>query len=335
MSPEDLEPKLPMLLDSSASASKRYLARLNHYLALSFSVPERVARALGSIVGGSTLLLTNTLLPQAVKKSNSYRFTFGMFQSFLIKNVAQLDSIEVDTPLPEHFVNRKLLGTSLEAAGLLTMHLSPVWVFAIASDAAKGGQVFLNRLVVHLKENGVIAQDSDPQSLEQVLLSIHEMGRQGATAIDMPPLTMPEVEELAAQLRASTALLRENSASLMPRFESLWNQISLVARKENLSREQVLGMLSLHAAAIAQRGVGTAGAVGKTGFYFLDEFVLNDYRDTLVGISETGSLEYLQHHMQPFVQNAQSHFDFTIETRSQAWFRSAFEKALARISRKK
>lgn len=335
MNPEDHEPKLPILADSSTGASKKYLSRLNHYLALSFSLPERAARALGSIVGGSTLLLTKTLLPQAIKNSNSYRFTFGMFQSFLIKNVAQLDKMDVDTPLPEHFLNRKLLGTSLEAAGLLTMHLSPVWVFAIASDAAKGGQVFLNRLVLQLKESGVIAQESDPQSLEQVLLSIHEMGRQGATAIDTPPLTLPEVEELAAQLRASTSLLRENSASLMPRFESLWNQIGLVARKENLSREQVLGMLSLSAASIAQRGVGTAGAVGKTGFYFLDEIILNDYRDTLVDISETGSLSYMQQNMLPFVQNAQSHFDFTIETRSQAWFRKSLEKVLAQISRKK
>lgn len=335
MSPEDHKPKLPILADSSTGASKRYLSRLNHYLALSFSLPERAARALGSLVGGSTLLLTKTLLPQAIKNSNSYRFTFGMFQAFLIKNVAQLDKMAVDTPLPEHFLNRKLLGTSLEAAGLLTMHLSPVWVFAIASDAAKGGQVFLNRLVLQLKESGVIAQESNPQSLEQVLLSIHEMGRQGATAIDTPPLSLPELEELAAQLRASTSLLRENSASLMPRFESLWNQISLVARKENLSREQVLGMLSLSAASIAQRGVGTAGAVGRTGFYFLDEVILNDYRDTLVGISETGSLGYMQQNMLPFVQNAQSHFDFTIETRSQAWFRKSLEKVLVQISRKK
>ncbi len=298
-------------------------------------MPERIARALGSIVGGSTLLLTKTLIPKAIKNSNSYRFTFGMFQTFLIKNVAQIEDFATDTPLKDNFVNRKLLGTSLEAAGLLTMHLSPVWVFAIASDAAKGGQVFLNRLVHHLKENEVIPAESNPESLEQVLLSIHEMSRQGATAIDTPPMSMKEVEELAAQLRESTASLRQNSASLLPRFESLWNQISQVANRENLTREQVLGMLSVSAAAVAQTGAGAAGAVGRTGFYFLDEVILNGYRDTLIEISESGSLSYLEQNMQPFVQNAQSHFDFKIETRSQAWFRVSLEKALSQISRKK
>ncbi len=327
--------KPPVPLDVSEGSSQKYLQRLNHYLALSFSLPERVARALASIVGGSTLLLTKTLFPEVIKSTSSYRFTFGMFQSFLIQNVAQIDHLTIDTKLPEHFLNRKLLGTSLEAAGLLTMHLSPVWVFAIASDAAKGGQVFLNRLIHHLKNNEVIARDSNPESLEQVLLAIHEMGRQGATAIDMPPLSMPEVEEMAAQLRESTESLRRNSASLMPNFESIWNQIALVAWKENLSTAEVMGMLSLRAASITQTSVGTAGAVGRAGFYFLDEVILNDYRDTLIDISETGSLQYMQQNMKPFIQNAQSHFDFKKETRSQAWFRGGLEKLWNQIPRKK
>ena len=331
MLPEDPDSKLPIPLDDAEG----YLDRLNHYLALSLSLPERAARALGSLVGGSTLLLTKTLIPTAIKNSNSYRFTLGMFQTFLINNVAQIDDIETGIDLKEHFLNRKLLGTSLEAAGLLTMHLSPVWVFAIASDAAKGGQVFLKRLVQHLKESEVISADSDPQSLEQVLLSIHDMGRQGATAIDTPPLSMPEIEELAAELRTSTKALRENSANLIPKFESLWTQISQIARKENLSTDQVLGMLSISAASLAQAGVGTAGAVGKTGFYFLDEVILNDYRDTLIHIAETGSLNYMQKNMQPFLSNAQSHFDFKKETSSQTWFKISIKKLTRQLRPKK
>lgn len=321
MKPNDPDSKLPRPLIATDNPDT-YMDKLHHYLALSLSLPERVARALGSLIGGSTLLLTKTLLPKAIKNSNSYRFTLGMFQTFLIKNVAQIDTFHTDTELQEHFLNRKLLGTSLEAAGLLTMHLSPVWVFAIASDAAKGGQIFLTRLTQHLKENEVIAADSNPESLEQILLSIHDMGRQGATAIDTPPLSMAEVEELAAQLRESTASLRQNSANLLPRFEAIWSQISQVAKKENLSTEQVLGMLSLSAASITQTSVGAAGAMSKTGFYFLDEIILNDYKETLVGISETGSLHYMQQNMQPFVENAQSHFNFKTETRSQTWLKT-------------
>ncbi|MCH7815489.1 MAG: hypothetical protein IIC60_02855 [Proteobacteria bacterium] len=48
-----------------------------------------------------------------------------MFQTFLIRNVAGMDRAATGIEFEEKFVHRKLLGTSLEAAGLLTLHLSP------------------------------------------------------------------------------------------------------------------------------------------------------------------------------------------------------------------
>lgn len=320
MSPENL---------SAEKASN--LDRLNHYLALTFSLPERTARAMSAIVGGSTLLLSKTLLPNSIKQSNSYHFTVGMFQSFLIRNVAGIDDSAANADLGDKFVQRKLLGTSLEAAGLLTMHLSPVWVFAIASDAAKGGQVFLQRLVGHLRENGVIAPDSDPTSIEQILQSIAVMSQKGATLIDTPPLSLAEIRALSQELRESTTNLSQDYGKLMPDFEAIWNQIAHIAKKENISVEQVLGILSISAASVTRSGVGTADAVGKTGAVILDEMILQDYKETLASISDKGALVYLKTHMQPFMENAQSHFDFSRETGSQRWFKRLFLNLTGRL----
>lgn len=320
-------PQLPAATESEQS----YVTRLSRSLALTLSLPERSARALGALVGGSTMLLTRTLIPGAIQSTSSYRFTLGMFQAFLIRNVAGIDGVDRSGDLGERFVQRKLLGTSLETAGLLTMHLSPVWVFAIASDAAKGGQVFLQRLVHYLKENAVIAQESNPQSLEQILLAIHNMSRHSSTAIDTPPLSREEVQALADELRASTASLASNSANLLPRFEALWNQINLVARRERMSLAEIMGILSLHAATVTQTGLGTAGAIGKTGYHFLDEMVLNDYKTTLAGISEIGAWTYMRQHMAPFFENAQSHFDFSRETGTERWLKRSFAKFRAKL----
>ncbi|MDA1369220.1 MAG: hypothetical protein O2971_00455 [Proteobacteria bacterium] len=284
---ESIEPALNNSLPIPEGNPEGYLQRLNHYLALSLSIPERTARALSALVGGSTLLLTKTLVPSAIKNSMSYRFTVGMFQAFLIQNVAGVRDYD-DMELKDQFVQRKLLGTSLEAAGLLTMHLSPVWVFAIATDAAKGGQVFLRRLVHHLQANQVIAKDSNPETLEQILELLQEMGRQSATAIDTPPMSAGELRELVTELRRSTVSVTEKSSSLLPRFETLWNQITRVAKKENLSVEQVLGILSVSAAALAETGIGTADAVGRTGYNLIDDAMLNDYKATLSDISDQG-----------------------------------------------
>lgn len=327
MSTENPESKWPQ----PATVKPAQLERLNHYLALTFSLPERTARAMGAIIGGSTLLLSKALLPNSVKGSNSYHFTLGMFQTFLIRNVAGIDDAATNTELGDKFLQRKLLGTSLEAAGLLTMHLSPVWVFAIASDAAKGGQVFLQRLVGYLKENGVIAQSSNPQSIEQILQSIANMGQAGATLIDTPPLSMAEIKALANELRQSTMGLTQDSGKLMPDFEAIWNQIALIAKKENLSTEQVMGILSISAASVTKSGMGTADAVGRTGAVILDEMILQDYRETLAAISDKGAMVYIKTHMQPFVENARSHFDFSQETGSQRWFKRIFLNLTGRL----
>ena len=207
-----------------------------------------------------------------------------------------------------------------------------VWVFAIAADTAKGGQIFLQRLVHNLKQNQVIPEDSHPQSLEQILQSIHEMGLHSATAIDTPPLNLEEIRELANELRKATASLTQNSVNMLPSFEKIWNQIDAVARKENMSPAQIFGILSVSAASVAETGLGTVSAVGETGIGLIDEMILGDYSKTLTEISNEGGFNYMKNHMQPFISNAQSHFDFDQETSSQRWFKRTFEKFAARLN---
>jgi hypothetical protein len=55
----------------------------------------------------------------------------------------------------------------------------------------------------------------------------------------------------------------------------------------------------------------------------------------LVGIADTGSLRYMQQNMQPFIQNAQSHFNFKIETQSQAWLKTGITKLMRQMGSKK
>jgi len=328
---EDETPASDNLPALTSPPKQKFDSKIAHYLALTLSIPERTARALSAIIGGGTILLTKTLIPGAIKNTSSYHFTVGMFQTFLVQNVAGMSEVRTNTELKEKFVHRKLLGSSLEAAGLLTMHFSPVWVFAIASDTARGGQVFLSRLVHHLKENGVISASSNPESLEQILQSIQDVSHQSAAAIDTPPLSKQEIQDLANELRSSAAKLTENSSNMLPRFETLWNQITLVAKKENLSLAQILGMLSVQAAAVSGTGIGTAGALGKTGYGIVDEMILTEYRETLQGISDEGATNYLSNHMQPFLSNARSHFDFNNETATQKFLGSFFGKFRAKM----
>ncbi len=296
-----------------------YSERFGNYFGFTLSIPERSARALSALVGGSTELLTKTVIPKSLNQSASYRFTVGMFQSFLIDKMAGMQNTGADADLGENFVPRKLLGTTVEAAGLLTMRLSPVWVFAIASDAAQGSRVFLNRLVKQLKENGVIAQESNPDGLEDVLEAIQDMGRHSATAFDTPPMNRDEIRTLVAEMREKTGLVIKGSSNLIPDFEVIWEKIKRVSIQEKLSTEEVMGILSVQATNAVEKSVGTATAIGQTGIVLLEETILSDYRNTLDELLEYGAIEYVQNHMTPFIENAKSHFDINKPTWTQKW----------------
>ena len=83
------------------------------------------------------------------------------------------------------------------------MRFSPLWVFAIAGDAAGGSKVFLNRLVEHLKENEIIPQEAKATELVDVLEAIQVASSKSATSIDTPPLSRKKLTELADEMKGS------------------------------------------------------------------------------------------------------------------------------------
>lgn len=328
--PEQHSSEVPLPVPGGRSGNYApYLRKLGRFFEITLSLPERSARALGALVGGTTMVLADTVIPSALRNSTTYRFTVGMFQAFMISHVAGMKEVDAGVPLPQTFVQRKMLGSGLEAAGLLTMHLSPVWVFALVSDTAHGSQVFLRRLVQILKDHGMVAADREPHSIEQLLLSIQEVANRGAAAFDMPPMSREEVSRLAAELRTATAKLATSSSALLPTFDELWTQITEVARTERLSVEEVLGILAISSG----RSRGTAEAAGRTGLVLLDELVLSEYRNTLVRLREVGAVNYLTRTMEPFFVSALSHFDFDRPTLTESWYRRLRQKFISLSNR--
>ena len=191
------------------------------------SLPERGLRSLAAVAGGTTLLLTETLLPEAALNSTLFRVTIGDLQQFLVERVAGMEDTAL-RGLPRRQMNddyfpRKMAGSVIETAGLFWYRFSPIWVFAIAGDAAAGSQVFLQRLVVQLKTNGVLAEEAHPTSLADVLSAVQAASSSSANAMNLPPLSEAELKETAVTLKENYGRLFANTKDLLPRFESLWS----------------------------------------------------------------------------------------------------------------
>ena len=110
-------------------------------LGFMLSLPERTIRSLAALGTGTTSLLSETLFPEVLRETTLYRIFVGDAQNFIIDRVAQVKTEAEAEGGGEDYLQRKMVGGALETAGLLAMHFSPLWVFAIAGDAAGGGEV--------------------------------------------------------------------------------------------------------------------------------------------------------------------------------------------------
>lgn len=293
------------------------------------SLPERTVRSLAAVAGGTTTLLTDTLFPDSLRGTTMYRIFVGDTQKFVIEKVAQIQKEAGDAegePTDPKYMQKKMIGGALETAGLFAMHFSPLWVFAIAGDAAAGSNTFFNRLVDHLKANGVLEPDANVSNITDVLESMQDTARRSASAIDTPPLSREELAKLAEDMSVSYGQMFAKSTNLIPRFETLWNQMSRVASKENVSFERLSGVLTVDAAAWGKKSVGAVFAVGQTGADLFGEKILDSYARTLNAVSDEGVTGYLDSRLSPFLKAAADHFDPNRKTWTEQFLGSGGKK---------
>jgi hypothetical protein len=276
-----------------------------------FSLPERLVRSAAAVVGGTSLLVTETLFPEVVKDSTTYRVVVGNLQKFMIARVAQVEyfAASEEEQVIDGYIGRKLAGNVLEMAGLMTMRFSPVWVFAVAGDAAAGGKVFLDRLSTNLKQHGVIDPESDPEDVVGLLDAIQQASSSSATVMDTPPLTREQLVDLAGDLTDGYGRMFSQSQSLLSRFEALQSRMEQTAGDEGLSVEAVSGVMAIDVASLTNAGIGTTMAVGQTGVELFGEKILASYERTLDELNSQGAGAYLNRYMKPFMDAAVEHFD--------------------------
>jgi hypothetical protein len=210
----------------------RFFEAARQHLMYALSLPERTIRSLAALAGGTGTLLADTLFPKSFRGTITYKVTIGMMQQFIVERVAGMKNEigEDQAKLDNNYVQRKMAGTALEAAGLLTMGSSPLWVLAIVGDAAGGSKVFLNRLVKYLKENGVVTEKTRATDLVDLLEAVQEASSKSATTIDTPPLSREELSKLADEMKVSYSRVFISTTNLIPRLDAIWKNMEQLVR---------------------------------------------------------------------------------------------------------
>ncbi len=306
----------------------RFADKVRQHLHYSLSLPERTIRSLAAVAGGTTTLLTDTLLPESMRQTTIYTVTLGMMQQYVIEEVAGMESelAEEESELPDGYVQRKMAGTVLEGAGLCVVGFSPLWVLAIAGDAAGGSKVFLNRLVENLKENGLVDEEAEITELVDVLEATQTATSKSATVTDMPPLSREELSVVADELKASYGEAFKGAGDLAPELDGIYDDMTQLASRDNISVERLSGIMTVDAMSRAKKGTDTVVVTGQTGAELFDEKILDSYRETLTAVSEQGTDSYVSDHLQPFLKSAKSHFDSSQTTWTEKKLKGKSEK---------
>jgi hypothetical protein len=260
------------------------------------SLPERAVRALVAALGGAVHETAEVVLPRFARRSRLYEATAKNMLRIAIELVG---SVEREQPAgetaPGDLLKRKTAGNVVEFGSIAAFGFSPLWLLAAASDISHGSRVYLASLVTELKRAGVLAEDAELGTVDDLLGALE--GTSGTTArlVDLPPLEL-------AELRASFAELR-SSASELPspdELAALYDGLRRIAARE---RQPLLDV----SAGMGLAFLLSARQLGR-------EHVITPYREDWKPLREEGFAAYARRISVPYRAAMTEHFDPDRET---------------------
>ena len=264
------------------------------------SLPERSVRAGAAGLGGTLHEGFELALPRIVRRSRLYEVTAKNLLRVVIELVGGVEGAPTVQPEASagEIAKRKAAGNVVELGSFAAFGFSPLWLIAAASDLTRGSRVYLKALEDELKAAGVISEDVDVASVDELLGVLERTSGDTARLIDVPPLELKG-------LRTSLAELRSHADSLPSAVElaGLFAALRRAAKAEDRSLLEV------------SAGVGMAFLIsaGKVS----GEHVVTPYREDWKPLQDEGLAEYSRRVSRPYLRAISRHVDAGEATRTE------------------
>ncbi len=283
------------------------IVAVGRYGTFVLSLPERLVRSLAAVVGGAVHETAEVLLPRFARRSRLYEATAKNMLRIAIELVGDVErAAPPDQPDAGELLKRKTAGNVVEFGSIAAFGFSPLWLLAAASDVSRGSRVYLQALVAELKLAGVLSEEAELGTVDDLLGALE--GTSGTTArlVDLPPLEL-------ADLRSSLAELRSSAGELPSPQElaALYAGLQRTAEREHRSLLEVSSGMGL-AFVLSARNVGR-------------DHVVSPYREDWRPLREEGFAAYSKRVARPYRDAVTGHFAMGRRT----WT----ERGLARLRR--
>jgi hypothetical protein len=158
-----------------------------------------------AVVGGAVHETAQLLLPRLVRRSRLYEVSAKNLLRILVEGVGAVEGSSTADPnaaAAGELAVRKGAGNVVELGSILAFGFSPLWLLAATSDVTRGSRVYLQALVDELKAAGVVAEEADVGSVDELLGVLEDTSGRTARLIDLPPLELEELRTSLAELRS-------------------------------------------------------------------------------------------------------------------------------------
>lgn len=277
---------------------------VRNYLLYTLSLPERTLRSASGLLGGVLRESACLLVPHAFQDCKTYSIMVEQMLDFLAEDVGGVERARAESAgaaaKVEYFAARKAVGNFVEMAGLATFHLSPMLLLAVVSDVAYGSRAYLNELAGELKQQGVIAEDSTINHVDDLLEAVASAAGTTAGAFDTPPLSVEGLRQTIDDTRKAVGSI--DPMSVLPQAEvaRLWHDIHKIASEQGVDPLAISSAMTLFSLdRIGSASLGALSTVRAVGTLF-DRHVIDHYRCGLQRIQEKGFYTTLAETSKPY-----------------------------------
>ncbi len=285
-------------------------APTSHPLGYVLSLPERLLRSGTGLLGGALRESAALLVPQSFQSSRTYSVMVQQMLDFLVRDVGR---VELEGPPSandevDHFVARKAVGNFVDMASLATLHVSPMLLLAVVSDIAYGSQAYLKELSAELKAQGVIAENSTIDHVNDLLHAVSDASAATSNVFNTPPLSVEALKTTIEETRAAVSSMNPSQVLPQAEMERMWEDMRSIARKEGVGLLAVSGAATMGAlGGIANLGRGALSTVRVAGS-LIDRHVLDHYARSLAEIRQRGLYPTLAETSKPYREAVWANF---------------------------
>jgi hypothetical protein len=262
------------------------------------SLPERAIRALVGTLGGVIHESAQVLLPRFVRRSRLYEATAKNALRIAVEAVGRVEPQEPPEVSAQEITKRKAAGNVVELGSIAAFGFSPLWLLAAASDVARGSRVYLGALVGELKAAGVLGDQVEVSSVDELLGVLERGAGRTARLVDIPPLELQELRNSLSELRAEA-----DSLPTPQELGAVFRALQVEAQREDRSLLEVSSGVGL-AFLTSARNVGRVHLVVP-------------YVEDWEPLRREGFADYSRRISTPYRKAVTEHFDLARETHTE------------------